>query len=706
MSLRIVVVIPTYGRPGDLSRCLGGLAAQSRCAERILVAIRDDDAASGEVVAECNRRGLAVQAISVGTMNASAARNRCIGASDEEIVAMIDDDAIPRPDWLATIAARFTADAALSGIGGPDWTGGVTRPAHERPAVVGRVQWWGRRIGHHHLGSRVPMTVEWLKGANMAFRRSALRGITLGDGLRGDGAQFAEDVALSLAVTRRGGRLRYDPAVAVDHYPGQLVAGSDHRALGDRQSLSDAAHNDTVATLEYLPPLRRLVFLVWSVLIGTRLLPGLGLGLFLAAPHSRAALRRCAVVVRGRWSGWQTWRHHHRTPDPDHLTICLVTHVVTRGDGQGRVNYELARHLVRHGHVVTLVASRVSSDLASEPGILWMRVPMPPRIPEPLRWLLFATQVRWLLRGRRLDQYDVVHLNGAIAPIHADVNTSHFVHAGWRRAAPSHTPHRQGLARHQRLLTWLLCPMERRAYRKSGRVVAVSETVRQSLCHDVALAPDQVDVIHTGVDPTEFHPRASDESRRFPVPLPADSFCLVFVGDARSPRKNLDLVLRALVHLDSAVRLIVIGATRTAYLEMAQRLGVASRTHFLGARRDVADWYRVADVVFCTSHYEPASLVLLEAMASGAPVIATAQVGNAAFIDDGVNGFLLASNDDIARAAAVVRALRDDPALQSRIGQAARRTARRLSWTAMGEHYEALYHRVTPVMRSAGGARS
>ena len=75
-------------------------------------------------------------------------------------------------------------------------------------------------------------------------------------------------------VRRSGWRLVYDPAVAVDHYPGELMAGVDHRGLADRPSLADAAHNETVAMLDYLPPLRRAVFLVWATLVGTRLLPG------------------------------------------------------------------------------------------------------------------------------------------------------------------------------------------------------------------------------------------------------------------------------------------------------------------------------------------------------------------------------------------------------------------------------------------------
>jgi glycosyltransferase involved in cell wall biosynthesis len=124
---------------------------------------------------------------------------------------------------------------------------------------------------------------------------------------------------------------------------------------------------------------------------------------------------------------------------------------------------------------------------------------------------------------------------------------------------------------------------------------------------------------------------------------------------------------------------------------MARQLGVAERTHFLGARHDVADCLRDADVVFCASHYEPSSLVVLEAMASGLPVLTTTGVGNSPFVEDGVNGYVLRSSGDVARTIELLGRLERDARLRIRIGQAARETSLRLSWERMGREYEALY---------------
>jgi glycosyltransferase involved in cell wall biosynthesis len=368
--------------------------------------------------------------------------------------------------------------------------------------------------------------------------------------------------------------------------------------------------------------------------------------------------------------------------------ICLVTHVVAPWDGQGRVNYELARHLVGQGHEVTLVASVVAAPLAAHERVRWIRIPVPSVGPEPIKWLLFALQV-WLRLGhRQLAHYDIVHLHGAIAPIQADVNTSHFVHTAVRRRGP------KPVNLWQRMVTTVCAWTERRAYRSARRVVAVSDGVAGSLRDAGVSERGRLRVIYNGVDPEEFRPRTREDPRplRDGLDLSVSSFLVLFVGDAVSPRKNLDLALVTLKRLDPRFRLAVIGEFRGGrYQEVADQLGVGERTYFLGPRRDVAECLRDADALLCVSHYEPASLVLLEGMASGLPVICTPALGNARFVDHGVNGFRLRSADDAERAAWLLESLERDPGLRRRIGMAARATASHLTWTRMARQYEALY---------------
>src|SRR5205809_1054425 len=70
----------------------------------------------------------------------------------EEVVAITDDDCIPRPDWLARIERHFAADPRLGGLGGPDRLVQGGLPVVGARRRVGRVFWYGRFLGLHQLG--------------------------------------------------------------------------------------------------------------------------------------------------------------------------------------------------------------------------------------------------------------------------------------------------------------------------------------------------------------------------------------------------------------------------------------------------------------------------------------------------------------------------------------------------------------------------
>lgn len=307
--MRLSVIIPTCRRPADLIRCLQALRGQQRLPDEVFVALRADDSETLVALATWDPGVLPLRLVGVELAGASEARNRCIDLATGDVLVFIDDDTVPRRDFLALVRARFVAEPALGGLGGPDWIGGIELPEAERPEIIGRVRWWGRQVGNHHRGARQAQQVEWLKGANMSLRRAALGDRRFGQGLRGQTAQFGEDVALSLAVHRTGWILRYDPAVAVDHFPGQLPSAADHRRLLDDRSLSDAAFNETVLILAHLAWPGRLAFMAWHLLVGTRLLPGLLMAVYLRATGRSDGWHRGSTVRRARIAGWKAWRN-------------------------------------------------------------------------------------------------------------------------------------------------------------------------------------------------------------------------------------------------------------------------------------------------------------------------------------------------------------------------------------------------------------
>jgi glycosyltransferase involved in cell wall biosynthesis len=273
-----------------------------------------------------------------------------------------------------------------------------------------------------------------------------------------------------------------------------------------------------------------------------------------------------------------------------------------------------------------------------------------------------------------------------------------FVHAHWMKSPFFRAgPGRGVYARYHRLFTRWNATREKRAYRSARHVVALSDLGRESLIAQIGVPPDRITVIRNGVDPKEFRPLQAGEPNalRAELGVPDDTFLILFVGEINTPRKNLDLLLNALGRLGDESHLVVAGAGKGSdYPAMARSLGVAGRVHFLGERRDVAALVRCADVFAFASHYETCGLVVLEALASGVPVITAPSVGASDVIRDGQNGFLLRSSSDREGLVSLLRRLAADPKLAARAAQAGRATAVATNWHSMSCHYEQLYEQI------------
>ena len=310
-ALSISVLIPTYRRPQQLRQCLIALAAQSRRPDEVIIVTRESDHATAESL-ERSEVPLNTRIIRVLGPGVVTALNTALSHIHRDIVAFTDDDAIPRPDWLLRIERHFIADPRVAGVGGRDWCHGSE--GERELAKVGRVQWWGRLVGNHHLGVGPPREVDLLKGVNMSFRRTAIEGLRFDTRLLGNGAQVHNELGFTLALRRAGWRLIYDPAVAVDHVHGPRVDGDDRGSIHS-QFIHDAVHNETLALLDHLPAGRRAVFLAWAVAIGTRAAPGLAQWIRFIAMRDRFASRRLLASWRGRWNGWRCWqRTRNRAP--------------------------------------------------------------------------------------------------------------------------------------------------------------------------------------------------------------------------------------------------------------------------------------------------------------------------------------------------------------------------------------------------------
>ena len=367
------------------------------------------------------------------------------------------------------------------------------------------------------------------------------------------------------------------------------------------------------------------------------------------------------------------------------MHIAIVTNRLIVGEGQGRVNVELARAAARAGHVVTCLAHRVDNELLMEPNVEWVSLPdanAPVALIGNQRFAWASTS--WLKQYG--ETVDLVVGNGFNTWAPTDINIVHFVHGAWR-TSPVHDARlrRDAYGAYQWLYSTLNARLEQIALRRARHVVAVSEKVREELL-TIGVPASSMSVIHNGVDINEFRPGPKGRSA---IGLPSGPLAL-FAGDIRTPRKGIDTVLQALQHVPELHLAVAGDLTNSPYPALAEDLGVSNRTHFLGFRRDVPQLMQAADFFVLPSRYEACSLVLLEAMSTGLPLVTARTAGGAELISEDA-GIVLDNPNDVNALATALDRLVVETTRSEKMGRAARQIAEHHSWEHMAHRYLELF---------------
>jgi glycosyltransferase involved in cell wall biosynthesis len=213
-SISVVLCAYTLERVELLAAAIESLGSQSVAPHEIVLVIDH----SPELEAESRRRWPQAKIIpNAEQQGLSGARNTGLAESSGEVVAFLDDDAVPAPDWIERLGAAY-ADAQVLGAGGavrPDWAAG--RPRWFPPEF----DWV---VGCTHSG--MPQQTEPVRnlvGANMSFRREALveaGGFRHELGRVGKIPAGCEETDLCIRIGQRHpeAEIRYDPAAVVDHH--------------------------------------------------------------------------------------------------------------------------------------------------------------------------------------------------------------------------------------------------------------------------------------------------------------------------------------------------------------------------------------------------------------------------------------------------------------------------------------------------------
>jgi len=391
------------------------------------------------------------------------------------------------------------------------------------------------------------------------------------------------------------------------------------------------------------------------------------------------------------------------------MKICMLTTGFPRFEGDlfGSFILQLAAELVHQGIDVEVVAPHERGLPRYEEirGVRvrrfrycippsWQQVAYGGGIPTNLArsWIsrlqvpLFLTGF-WLSALSRIRHCDIVHCHWTVSGLVAHA-------ANWFYRRPILLSVRgsdihllqEGIAGYASRKTWSWV----------NRVVAVSGDIADKL-RQKGLAREKIAVVYNGVD-ARFAPRDRAAARR-QLGLPENRFILLFVG-LLVPIKGLDMLLegmRIIGRGDLLCALVGDGSQKEELKQLAVRSGLDGQMLFVGQRpvEEVSTWMNSADALVLPSRSEGRPNVVLEAQASGLPVIATCVGGTPELVQHGKNGLLVESGDARGLADQIVQ-LVDDDSLRDRLGKAGRESVltNGLTWESSAQKMIEIYRQL------------
>ena len=357
------------------------------------------------------------------------------------------------------------------------------------------------------------------------------------------------------------------------------------------------------------------------------------------------------------------------------------------GGGTGVVNERLLVEFARHDDIavdlITSSRSAVQYDAERIADRIWMyRVPVDN---QNIHHATNAELLRYVRRGLRLAAGFVrrTHYDASFAFAGVPAGVMSYALWRWRRIpylVSLQGPDVPGFEARYASIYPLLTPLLREVWRNAAHVTAISAQHRD-LARQTLTTIDYP-VIANGVETDRFTP----------APRAAGGQTIICVGRLIA-RKGQRHLLRAFATLQGrfpAARLQLVGTgdDETVLRDISRELGIAHAVEFLGyqPRAVMPELYRAADVFVLPSQSEGMSIALLEALASGLPVVVTAAGGTDELITDGVNGLLVPWADEAALAQAL-GVLLADGARRHTMGTAARAGVLPYAWGTVADAY-------------------
>ena len=726
----ISVVVCTYNRRSDLERCLDYLAYQTNSSFEVIIVDGPSTDGTKELLAQWGKR---IKVVHNPERNLSISRNLGADAAAGDIVAYIDDDAIPFADWTNTLLREFNQrPLTTAGVGGPAY-------------YAGSLKFQIEDIGFNKLAETLPNApadqigkdgwVRSLIGTNTAFSRMHLRAI---GGFDEQYDYYLDESDLTFRLQAAGSLIAYCPDLHLRHE----FARSENRQgrhtfnwfsicknttyfialysglTGDKlkEFLRMRLESERVAPLDEALATGQINEKLHSKLV-SEIWRGMKQGL---VDSERGTLTRTIAPQHDNFLRFQTRTDFPRVDaEIRRLHVCIISKEFPPfgpSGGIGTLYYHLASELLLLGHEVTVVMPKSPGrDGRYDQGRFHIRFVEREPVDFGERPPANAANLSWALRAA-----------AAVAEVHKEKPVDVIDSALWDAEALAFA-----LIDKPRppLIVRLVTPFavvaetngwdishehadqfisaEKSLIQHADAVVGISKSICDTVTAQYGISTDRRwSVSHCGIAYWPFFDWSADYEeltgeqgirdfvQRFPRTV-------LFLGRLER-RKGIDTVLHAAAnflknHRD--VGLIISGQEVEGWQAKAEKIlprAMRRKVLFTGAVSD-ATREKLMARAYCLvfpSRYESFGLVPLEAFVHGVPVVAADAGAIPEVLSDGDSG-LLFPVEDPAALAAKVNLLLDDPDLRERLSSGARLAIRQFSGRASAIRAIDLYASLT-----------
>lgn len=222
----------------------------------------------------------------------------------------------------------------------------------------------------------------------------------------------------------------------------------------------------------------------------------------------------------------------------------------------------------------------------------------------------------------------------------------------------------------RRILNWFLA-------KKSKKIIAVSEMVKKDITVRDWIKPSKIEVIYNGIDIDRFPSAITKEEARQKLGVPTDCFLIGTIGRLTDQKGQIYLIntIGIIKGIIPEIKLLLAGSgpLESDLKSIVSTKGLNEYVKFLGARRDIPDILKAMDVFVFPSLWEGLPMVLLEAMASSLPVVATSVGGITEILRNGINGIIVPPRNEGALVQAII-GLSKDKAKLKLLGEIGKKT--------------------------------